>query len=116
MSVIRTALSLIGFGFTLHQVFSKAVDMPGTHLPPRAPLNFGIALVATGILLLLFGLIYHLSYMRQLRAERATLKRENLIHGESAYPVSLIAIVAVILLLIGMLAICGMVFGVFLFA
>lgn len=116
MSVIRTALSLIGFGFTLHQVFSKAVDVPGTHLPPRAPLNFGIALVATGILLLLFGLIYHLAYMRQLRAERATLKRENLIHGESAYPVSLIAIVAVILLLIGMLAICGMVFGVFLFA
>src|SRR6187431_239840 len=48
MSVIRTALSLIGFGFTIFQFFSKLRDA-GTLAHAAAPRNFGVALVALGI-------------------------------------------------------------------
>ncbi|MBB4005650.1 DUF202 domain-containing protein [Aurantimonas endophytica] len=51
MSVIRTSLSLIGFGFTIFQLFQKLRDMcPLAHA--EAPRNFGICLVALGIAML----------------------------------------------------------------
>jgi len=115
MSVIRTSLSLIAFGFTIFQVFSKALKLPGATLAANAPRNFGIALVSLGVLLLLFGIVYHVRFMRELRDERAMMKREGLIHGESAYPVSLTLITAVILLAIGLLALVSMVFDFALF-
>jgi putative membrane protein len=48
--------------------------------------------------------------MLGLRHERERLQREHLIHGESAYPVSMTLIIAVLLLAIGLLAIVSMVF------
>ena len=102
MSVIRTALSLIGFGFTIFQVFTNWSKLPGVTMSAHAPRNFGTVLVALGILMLVGGIVYHLRYMMQLRGERNRLKREGLIHGESAYPVSLTLLVALALLLIGL--------------
>jgi putative membrane protein len=62
MSVIRTSLSLIGFGFTIFQVFEKLRDQAViTHA--AAPRNFGIALIALGILMLIGGIVYHLQFM-----------------------------------------------------
>jgi putative membrane protein len=109
MSVIRTALSLIGFGFTIYQVFEKAKD---ANLLARAeaPRNLGIALVALGIGMLVLGIVYHLQFMRALRATRATMAAEGLIHGESPFPPSLTLITALILLAIGVAAIINMVF------
>jgi putative membrane protein len=52
MSVIRTSLSLIGFGFTIFQFFQKLRDA-GTLAHAAAPRNFGISLVALGILMLI---------------------------------------------------------------
>ena len=71
MSVIRTALSLIGFGFTIFQFFEKMKEsnvLSGAH----APRNFGIALVALGIGMLVLGIVYHLQFMRgcAIRAQR----------------------------------------------
>jgi putative membrane protein len=110
MSVIRTALSLIGFGFTIYQFFGHMVD--SKLLPDRAPHNFGIALVALGITMLVLGIIYHLAYMRGLRLERSSMKAEGLIHGETKYPVSMTLIVAVLLLALGLLAVTSMIFNV----
>jgi putative membrane protein len=109
MSVIRTSLSLIGFGFTIFQVFEKLRDQNViTHA--AAPRNFGIALVALGILMLIGGIVYHVQFMLGLRAQRKAMTAAGLVHGESIFPPSLTLITAVILLLIGIAAIVSMVF------
>ena len=53
-----------------------------------------------------------MQFMIGLRSERDNLTHEHLIHGESAYPVSMTLIVAGLLLLVGMFAILSMVFRV----
>lgn len=112
MSIIRTALSLIGFGFTIYQFFGHMLDVPGTTLRPHAPRNFGVALVALGMVMLTLGIVYHLRYMKELRRERALMMGEGLIHGESHYPISLTLITAGLLWLLGLMAIVSMTFNV----
>jgi putative membrane protein len=81
MSVIRTALALISFGFTTFQVFQKLKEQAiVTHA--GAARNFGIALVALGIIMLVLGIINHLQFMYGLRIERTRMKEEGFIHGE----------------------------------
>jgi inner membrane protein YidH len=116
MSIIRTALSLIGFGFTIYQFFGHLVQTVAVGFSPHAPRNFGVALVVLGMLMLTLGIAYHVQYMRALRAERAELVREKLIHGDSPYPVSLTLLTAAALWLLGLLAISSMVFNIAPFA
>jgi putative membrane protein len=109
MSVIRTSLSLIGFGFTIFQLFEKLRE--GNVLTSaHAARNFGVALVALGIAMLVFGIIYHVQFMLGLRGVRHEMTADGLIHGESRFPVSLTLITAVVLLLIGVAAIVSMLF------
>jgi putative membrane protein len=51
MSWIRTAVSLIGFGFTIVQFFQRMEELPGVNpaLHPTAPRYLGLALIACGI-------------------------------------------------------------------
>jgi putative membrane protein len=61
MAAVRTAVSLIGFGFTVAQFFEK---MQGKHdtriLAPEAPRNFGLLLIAAGVIsLAIFTWEYH---------------------------------------------------------
>jgi putative membrane protein len=109
MSVIRTSLSLIGFGFTIFQFFQK-MHAAEVLKNSEAPRHFGQALVWLGIAMLVLGISYHLAFMVGLRKEREQLRAEGLIHGESNFPVSLTLIVALLLLLIGLLAIGSMTF------
>jgi putative membrane protein len=111
MSVMRTSLSLIGFGFTIFQFFQKLRDA-GTLAHAAAPRNFGITLVALGIMMLIVGIIYHVQFMLGLREERKAMATAGLIHAESKFPPSLTLITAVLLLLIGIAAIVSMVFQV----
>ncbi|HEU4503367.1 MAG TPA: DUF202 domain-containing protein [Nitrospira sp.] len=111
MAVIRTSLSLIGFGFTIFQVFQKLVQADLLK-HAQAPRNFGMALVLLGITMLVLGIVYHGQFMLALRRERQQMRAEGLIHGESRFPVSMTLIVAVLLLLMGLLAIVSMVFSV----
>jgi putative membrane protein len=106
MSIIRTALSLISFGFTIYQVFNKLREA-GTLTGAAAARNFGIALVLLGIGMLVLGIIYHLAFMLGLRAERAEMVSAGLVHGQSKFPTSLTLITALALLLIGCIAIAG---------
>jgi putative membrane protein len=111
MSVIRTALSLISFGFTIFQVFEKAKDHNLiTHA--AAPRNFGVALVLLGILMLIGGIIYHVQFMVGLREERKAMAADGLIHAQSKFPPSLTLMTAMLLLLLGIVAIVSMLFQV----
>jgi putative membrane protein len=109
MSVIRTSLSLISFGFTIYQVFEKLRDA-GTLTHAAAPRNFGVALVLTGIGMLIIGIGYHLQFMYGLRVERRNMAADGLVHAESIFPVSYTLIVAIFLLGIGFMAILSMLF------
>jgi inner membrane protein YidH len=111
MSIIRTSLSLIGFGFTIAQVFQKLREQD-VITKAAAPRNFGLALVALGLLMLILGIIYHVQFMMGLRHMRESMKEEGLIHGESVFPASLTLITAFVLLVIGVAAIASIVFHV----
>jgi putative membrane protein len=114
MSVIRTALSLIGFGFTIFQFFHKlqAADVMQSGAAPR---HFGQALVWLGITILVLGIGYHVQFMLGLRKEREQMRADGLVYGESGFPVSMTLIVAVLLLLVGVLALADITFAVRLF-
>jgi putative membrane protein len=111
MSVIRTSFALIGFGFTIFQFFRYLRESAGATqvIPVHAARNFGIALVSLGIGMLVLGIIYHLRFMRELRLERHEMIEQRLVRGELSYPVSMTLIVAVLLLLLGLVAIFSMV-------
>jgi putative membrane protein len=111
MAVIRTALSLITFGFTIYKFFEQLVDSSVIR-NANAGRNFGFSLVVLGVGMLVLGIIYHLHFMHGLRNLREELTEEGLIHGQSGFPVSLTLITAVLLLLLGLLAIASMVFDV----
>ena len=110
MGAIRTSLSLIGFGFTIFQMFQRLYEAKVLQRA-EAPRNFGMALVLLGIAMLVLGIAYHGAFMLALRRERAQMNADGLIHGESAFPVSYTLIVAVLLLIVGLGAIASMVFS-----
>jgi putative membrane protein len=112
MAVMRTSLTLIGFGFAFFQFFQELHEkdvISGTRASPR---RFGETLVALGIAMLIFGIIYHLQYMGEFRRLRSSMRDEGLVHGETTFPVSLTLITAIALLAVGVAAIVGMVFQV----
>jgi putative membrane protein len=110
MSVIRTSLSLIGFGFTIFQMFQKLHDV-GVLKSSESARHFGELLVFLGIGMLVVGIGYHVVFMLGLRGERIRLKADGLIHAESQFPPSLTLIVALLLLVIGIVAIVSMITG-----
>ena len=111
MSVIRTSLSLISFGFTIFQFFQK-LSITGSRVGESTSVrHFSLALVSLGVAMLVFGIGYHLVFMRGLRIERRQLKCDGLIHAESSFPVSMTLATAVLLLVIGTLAVVSMVFN-----
>src|SRR6201991_2895202 len=77
MSGIRTSLAPGGFGFTIFQFFEKlkeAGTLSGTH----AARNFGLALVALGIGMLVLGIAYHIQFMLGLRHMRHEMTAQGL--------------------------------------
>ena len=111
MSVIRTSLSLISFGFTIYQFFQHLRASEVLTGGRNAARNFGVALLLLGVVMLVLGIVYHSAFMLQLRKTRAQMKDDGLIHGESAYPVSMTLIVALLLLVIGVLATASIMFN-----
>jgi putative membrane protein len=107
--VIRTSLSLISFGFTIYQGFTKA-HQAGILESSGAASSFGRALVLLGTLMLGLGIVYHVRFMVELRRQRAEMKSAGLIHGEGKFPVSLTLITAAALLVIGLFALASTVF------
>ncbi|MGO9418869.1 YidH family protein [Roseiarcus sp.] len=111
MAVIRTALSLIGFGFTIFQFFQRLREQD-VIARAHAPRNFGLALVFLGVVMLVFGIVYHVQFMLGLRRLRQSMRQDGLVHGETVFPVSLTLITAILLLAVGVAAIAGMEFDI----
>ena len=109
MAVIRTSLSLISFGFTIAKAFEHLREA-GIVSSDKSARNFGVALVALGIVMLLAGIVYHVQFMLGLRHERAAMKAEGLVHAKSKFPPSMTLITAIVLLLIGIVAIVSLIF------
>jgi putative membrane protein len=68
MSWLRTAVSLIGFGFGIVQFFAHLQNMPGVQpaYRPDAPRYLGLALIASGVLALLVSIWQYLWTVRYL--------------------------------------------------
>ena len=56
----------------------------------------------------ILGIIYHVQFMLELRAERHEMSEAGIIHGQTRFPTSLTLITAVVLLVIGLMAIGSM--------
>jgi putative membrane protein len=61
MSSLRTAVSLIGFGFAIVQFFERLHEMSGVRpaAAPTAPKYLGLSLIASGILVLIVSVWYY---------------------------------------------------------
>ena len=57
MAWVRTAVALIGFGFTIVQFFQRLHQMEGVApaVRPQAPRNLGLALIGAGVLALVIS-------------------------------------------------------------
>lgn len=68
MAWLRTAASMIAFGFTIVQFFEHLVDVKGFAAPrlPHAPVFLGLALVGTGVIALTTALYEYTAVVRHL--------------------------------------------------
>lgn len=112
MSVIRTSLSLIGVGFAIFQFFTKLQQPNALGADGGTARSFGMSLLVIGVLMLVLGSVYHVRFMAQLRVVRHEMRGAGLIRAQTAFPVSLTLIVAMLLMLVGLVAVLGMAFHV----
>lgn len=108
MAMVRTSLALIGFGFTIftffHTLSEKYLD-----LPAGAPRRFGGALIILGVILLTLGIFNHRQETKERRQRRQKLYDEGLIHRPEIIRTSATMVVAILLLLVGLVAILRMI-------
>jgi putative membrane protein len=102
MSWIRTAVSLIGFGFAIVQFFEHLQQIPGTQAAviPAAPKYLGLALISCGVVALIVSIWQYNWTLRYLRSG-SFAKVAGLKEGMR----SPVTAVAVLLTLIGLFAI-----------
>ena len=110
MSVIRTSLSLINFGFTIAQVFQNLHES-AVIKGAGASRGFGGTLVGIGILRLVGGIIYHVLYMTQLAPGAHPPCAAAADPRAKSHPFSLSLLTAVVLLALGVVALLGVSFG-----
>ena len=71
MSWLRTAVSMIGFGFTIVQFFERFHEMAGVKAAqhPEAPRYLGLMLIATGTLALVIAVAQYHTLVKYLWSE-----------------------------------------------
>jgi inner membrane protein YidH len=98
----RTAVSLIGFGFTIYQFFLKFQQATAPEAArPQAPRNFGLALIGAGVVAMALALWQHRVLVKELESESFGAVRPHLhlpVRGQQS------VFVTVILLIIGVAA------------
>lgn len=104
MAVVRTSLALIGFGFTIFTFF-HTLSEKYLQLPAEAPRRFGGALIILGVILLILGILNHRQETKQRRSQRQELFDLKLVHQPEVAKYSPSMITAILLLLVGLVAI-----------
>lgn len=71
MAWVRTALSMISFGFTIYK-FLQVIDEQSTLpvLRPNAPQNVGLTLTGLGTFVVVISAIQHWNYVRNIRTDQ----------------------------------------------
>jgi putative membrane protein len=99
MAWVRTALSMITFGFTIYKFLQFIQEQSKVSLPrPHAPRNLALALIGIGTFVLIVAGIQHWKYVRKLRV----------VQPNKAWDLALI--VASLLALLGLLMFGSIVF------
>ena len=71
MAWVRTALSMISFGFTIYKFLQVIDEQSGVPvLRPNAPRNVGLVLTGLGTFVVIAASIQHWSYVKNLRTEK----------------------------------------------
>jgi putative membrane protein len=96
MAWIRTATSLISFGFTIYKFFEYMHESGQATASNRAigPRQYALLMISTGVLALAIATVQHYSYMRMLR--RLTSKK---VYSLATLPAALISALGVLALL-----------------
>jgi uncharacterized membrane protein YidH (DUF202 family) len=97
---MQCSLSLIGFGFTIYQIFSDAAAKTGIARASVMANRVGISLLALGLILLAGGLWTNLQTGRQLEARRVQLVAYGLLAPRRRGRLSPVFFVAFLLLLL----------------
>jgi putative membrane protein len=71
MSVLRTGLSFISFGFTIYKFLQYVHESEGLPLRETGPRNMGLALMAVGLFILVLGSWQHWAFLKQIGREYA---------------------------------------------
>jgi putative membrane protein len=67
MAWVRTALSMITFGFSIYKVLQALQQQSTAHvLRPQAPRNTGLTLIGIGIFVLIVAGAQHVKYIKKL--------------------------------------------------
>jgi putative membrane protein len=104
MSWTRTAVSLIGFGFTIYQ-FLRSLERASER--PDAPRNFGLAFIATGIVTMAIG-----AWQRQVEIRHLSQPQYRDIADTPDLPRwQWSNVVAVVVIAIGLVSFAWIVFG-----
>jgi len=98
MAWVRTATSLIAFGFTLYQAFRYLATTQSLHQPIVTPQVFGIAMIVVGLIALMLAWIQHVREFKALRAEYGPM------------PHSIAAVLAALVAALGVIAMLGVTF------
>jgi putative membrane protein len=112
MAVMRTALALIGFGFVIFEYFHFARETLGKAemFSVTAARNLGFGLVGLGLGVLGLGIVSHEVFLRRLRRQRDALSARGLVPPALDLPGSLATLLAVLLFVIGVIAIVRMIY------
>ncbi len=97
MAWVRTGTSLITFGFTVYKFFQLDAAVKLTGQMRFGPREFAIALIVIGLLALLLGTVEHVRDLRSLREHHPQM------------PGSLSRWVAVVMVLLGVVALAAVV-------
>lgn len=98
MAWIRTALALISFGFTIAKVFEILHEKAAGAGPILAPQEVGILMISIGLIALIFSTVQHAYAVKRLRGACPNLPR------------SLSWITAILIAMLGFLALMGAIF------
>ncbi|NVB84312.1 MAG: DUF202 domain-containing protein [Kofleriaceae bacterium] len=95
MSWVRTAASMIGFGFTIVQFFEHLSKLEEFEAPrlPHAPLVLGLALIGTGVIGLAIALYEHATAVRHLEEPQFRDIADPHMHKGSAFVIAIAMIV-----------------------
>ncbi|MFL5336047.1 MAG: YidH family protein [Geminicoccaceae bacterium] len=107
LSWIRTAASLIGFGFAIVQFFDRLGAMPqaGTARLPEAPKYLGLAMIFCGVISLFISIWQYRSTVRYLRS--GSFAAVAGVAADGAQTQTPAIAVAVLLSCIGLFAFCA---------